>query len=281
MAIYLCAMKTLRRTLLFFNLLSLDVVFGAMAGMYFFSDILESNCPLVSYFLLGMAVWGIYTLDHLADAKMTVRQATSRRHQFHQKNFKLISKAWVFVVLAGFSFLFLFREIHFLIISGVLLSLIMTFWMACLRWIGEKASWLKEISTAIFYVSGITMVPWLLKDPDYNSVIFYLLISGYLILAFLNLLILSYMDQRGDERDGFGSILVILSKAQLSQLIWFLGIFGIVFLVVLFFLQPSYFKIHISLLVLMFLFHLLQFGSNLMLRVKKWRQYLFFPWCYC
>jgi hypothetical protein len=255
-------MKVFRTTLHFFNLLSLDVVLGAVAGMYFFSDILESNCPLISYFLLGMAVWGIYTLDHLVDAKMTDNQATSQRHQFHQQNFRLISLAWLIVLLTGFSVLFSFAEIRFLIIPGFALALIMTIWMALLRWIGEKASWLKEISTAIFYVSGITLVPWLLKDPDYNTVIFHLLILGYLILALLNLLILSYMDERGDERDGFGSILVLLSKGELSRLIWFLGIFGIVSLVVIFFWQPSYYKIHISLLLLMFLFHLLQFGSS-------------------
>jgi hypothetical protein len=255
-------MKVFRTTLHFFNLLSLDVVLGAVAGMYFFSDILESKSPLLSYFLLGMAVWGIYTLDHLVDAKMTNKQATSPRHKFHQQNFHLISLAWVLVVLTGFSFLFLFPEIHFVIIPGILLALIMTSLMACLRWIGEKASWLKEISTAVFYVSGITMVPWLLKNPDFNTEIFYLLVSAYLMLAFLNLLILSYMDQRVDERDGFGSILVILTKSQLSHLIWFLGIFGVVFLVVIFFWQPSYFKIHISMVLLMFLSHLIQFGSN-------------------
>jgi len=246
----------------FFNLLSLDVVLGAVAGMYFFSDILESNCPLISYFLLGIAVWGIYTLDHLVDAKMTDKQATAQRHQFHQQNFWVISLVWLFVVLTGFSLLIIFPEIHFVVVPGIVLAFIMTIWMAFLRWIGEKASWLKEISTAVFYVSGITLVPWLLKDPDYKAVIFYLLISGYLVLALLNLLILSYMDERGDERDGFGSILVLLSKAQLSRLIWFLGIFGTFFLVIIFFWQPSYFKFHISLLLLMFLFHLLQFGSS-------------------
>jgi hypothetical protein len=106
------------------------------------------------------------------------------------------------------------------------------------------------------------MVPWLLKNPDFNTEIFYLMVSAYLMLAFLNLLILSYMDQRVDERDGFGSILVILTKSQLSHLIWFLRIFGVVFLVVIFFWQPSYFKIHISMVLLMFLSHLIQFGSN-------------------
>lgn len=255
-------MKVCRTTLHFFNLLSLDVVFGAVAGMYFFSEILESDSPLISYFLLGMAVWGIYTLDHLVDAKMTESQATSLRHQFHQQNFRVISLAWLIVVLTGFSGLIFFDEIHFVVIPGVALTLIMTIWMAFLRWIGEKASWLKEISTAIFYVTGITMVPWLLKDSDFNAVIFYLLISGYFILALLNLLILSYMDERGDERDGFGSILVLLSKAQLSRLIWFLGIMGICFMGILFFWESSFYKIHISLLLLMFLFHLLQFGSN-------------------
>ncbi|WP_373494234.1 hypothetical protein [Aquiflexum sp.] len=254
-------MKALTRILSLFNLLSLDVVLGSMAGMYFFSGILETSCPLLSYFLLGFAVWGIYTLDHLADAKMAKTKAYSSRHQFHQKYFKLISVAWLFVAGIGFSFFILFEEIHFVIIPGFILAFMMIIWMGCLKWIGEKVSWLKEISTAGFYLLGINLVPWLLKNPDYNTKIYCLLLVGYLIVAYLNLLILSYMDQEGDERDRFGSILVLLSKSQLYNFIWFLGLSGVFFLLVILFWQPSYFRIHICLLLLMLLFHLIQFAS--------------------
>lgn len=254
-------MKAVSRILHFFNLLSIDVVLGSMAGMYFFSEILETSCPLLLYFILGIAVWGIYTLDHLADAKMAKKNPTSSRHQFHQKHFRLIAIAWALVVLTGFLLLIFVQEINFVIIPGIIVALVMTLWMSFLKWIGEKLSWLKEVSTAFFYVLGITLVPWLLKDPDYDKSIYFLLIAGYLIVALINLLILSYIDQKGDEEDGFGSILVLLSKPQLSNFIWFLGIFGLLFLLVILFWQPSFFRMHISLLLIMLLFHLIEFGS--------------------
>ncbi|WP_373521411.1 hypothetical protein [Aquiflexum sp.] len=254
-------MKAFTRTLYFFNLLSIDVVFGSMAGMYFFSEILETSCPLLSYFLLGFAVWGIYTLDHLVDAKLAKEKATSPRHQFHQKYFRLISISWLLVMLIGFLLLIFFSEIYFTIIPGIILALSMALWMGCLKWFGEKASWLKEISTAGFYVSGITLVPWILKSPDFDPKIYFLLVLAYLIIAFLNLLILSFIDQKGDERDKFGSILVLFTKTQISSLIWYLGVFCLIFLIIILFWQPSFFRIHTSLLLLMLLFHLIQFAS--------------------
>lgn len=254
-------MKSITRTIQLFNLLSIDVVLGSMAGMYFFSEILESSCPFSSYLILGMAVWGIYTLDHLADAKMAKKKTTSPRHQFHQDNFYLLLSAWLIIFITGILVLILSQEIQFVIIPGIFLAFVMILWMGSLKWMGEKFSWLKEISTALFYVSGITLVPWLLKGPDYDQQVFFMLVSGYLILAFLNLLILSYFDHKGDEKDGFGSILVLISKVRLSGLIWFLGIFGVIFLISFLFWQPSYFRIHFSLLLLMLLFHLIQFAS--------------------
>ncbi|WP_194976172.1 hypothetical protein [Aquiflexum lacus] len=254
-------MKVFTRTLHFFNLMSLDVVLGSMAGMYFFSEILETSSPLLSYFILGIAVWGIYTLDHLADARMINKRASSPRHQFHQKYFKVISLVWLVVGITGFSLLILSQEVHFVVIPGIILAFMMTLWMGFLKWMGEKLSWLKEISTALFYVIGITLVPWLLKDPEYDEKTYFLMLTGYLIIALINLLILSYIDKKGDENDGFGSILVLLSKSQLFNLIWILGIICLVFLMVILFWQPSYFRIHSSLLLAMLLFHLIQLAS--------------------
>jgi hypothetical protein len=273
-------MKVFARTLHFFNLMSLDVVLGSIAGMYFFSEILETSSPLLSYFILGIAVWGIYTIDHLADARMVNNRASSPRHQFHQKYFKVISAVWLLVVMIGISILILNQEVHFLVLPGIILAFSMTLWMGFLKWKGEKLSWLKEISTALFYVLGITLVPWLLKDPEYDEKFFFLMLTGYLFVAFINLLILSYIDQKGDEKDGFGSILVLLSKSQLFNFIWFLGSICLVFLLVILFWQPSYFRVHISLLLVMLLFHLIQLASidkNLKLARQKMEAVFILP----
>ena len=105
------------------------------------------------------------------------------------------------------------------------------------------------------------MVPWLPRDPE-SIGLFSQLILGYLILALSNLLILSYIDHKADKGDGFGSILVLISRVQLSKVIWFLGIFGLIYLAILLVYQPSYYRMHISLILLMLIFHLIQFGRE-------------------
>lgn len=255
-------MKQIKYFLLVINLLSVDVVLGACAGMYFFSDLLDVSSPILAYVLLGLSVWGIYTFDHLLDAKFTERTAISKRHRYHQQFFKAILIIWVFLILTGVGILLLFPRIHFTVLPGSILALVMIFWMGLLRWIGEKASWLKEISTAIFYVAGIVLVPVLLLPIEITDHYFYLLLGAYTVLAWINLLILSFLDQEGDKIDGYGSVLVIISKNQLTYLIWVLGILLSGFLIVLLFWIPSFYKIHSSLLLIMVLFHLLQFSSG-------------------
>jgi hypothetical protein len=58
-----------------------------MAGMKFFADLLEVNLSLLVYILLGMAVWCIYTLDHLWDAKSISGKASTKRHVFTKNIF--------------------------------------------------------------------------------------------------------------------------------------------------------------------------------------------------
>jgi 4-hydroxybenzoate polyprenyltransferase len=255
-------MKQIKFFLLLINLLSLDVVLGACAGMYFFSDLLDVNSPFLTYVLLGLAVWGIYTIDHLLDAKFTGRTAISKRHRFHQQYFKTIIIIWLLLILLGLCLLMLFPQIQFIVLPGSVLALVMVFWMGFIRWIGERASWMKEISTAVFYVAGIVLVPVLLAPNEIIDHFFYLFFGAYSVLAWINLLILSFLDREGDRIDGYGSVLVIISKRQLSNLIWILGILLTGLMIILLFWIPSYYKIHCSLLLIMVLFHLLQFSSQ-------------------
>ena len=39
---------------------------------------------------LGLTVWIIYTIDHLRDAKKISHQASTERHRFHQRNFRIL-----------------------------------------------------------------------------------------------------------------------------------------------------------------------------------------------
>src|SRR5690606_11649255 len=78
--------------------LSIDIVLGACAGMLFFDRLIEAELNLIVYLLLGLAVWCIYTFDHLLDARQIGKHASTFRHAFHQEHFKVLS---IFLGLIG------------------------------------------------------------------------------------------------------------------------------------------------------------------------------------
>ncbi|MFD2200034.1 hypothetical protein [Shivajiella indica] len=255
-------MYTLKSIWHFFNILSLDVVIGAMAGMLFFADVLDVDLTIETYLLLALAVWSVYTLDHLVDAKKMIGNASSKRHQFHQQNFRILSGALVFCVILDFVILFSTRSLNFIIIPGFVLGMVMLIWMGQIHFFGRNVSWLKEISTAIFYVLGISLAPFFKLFPDEIPFPFYLLLLGYFTLALINLLILSFLDEKGDKKDGFGSILQHVQKSQLKKYIQILGLTSALITLMLILFLPSYFKIHASILFLLILFHILEFQKK-------------------
>src|SRR6478736_436347 len=73
------------------NALSLDVAGGAVICALFFAQLLKVNLFPQGLAALGLAVWIVYTGDHLLDAKRLREQASTFRHGFHQQHFKLLA----------------------------------------------------------------------------------------------------------------------------------------------------------------------------------------------
>ncbi|MCH6236595.1 hypothetical protein [Cognataquiflexum rubidum] len=255
-------MGIIRKILHYFNLLSLDVVLGAMAGMLFFSDLLDVDIPSLAYFLLGMAVWSIYTWDHLMDARSALDMPQSLRHQFHQKYFRFLLPLVFSCILIGCVLLFISVELKFLLTPGIVLGAVIVVWMGSLKIAGAKVSWLKEISTALIYVLGISLAPFARLDFDLVDQNFYIFAFIYFLAALVNLLMLSYLDAEEDQKDGFGSVLVLIPKAGLKNIITLLGVVGIGMLVILAIFLPSFYHVHSVILGLILGYHLILFFSK-------------------
>ena len=80
--------------------LSLDVVFGAMATLYFFQELLHVHLDWPAYGLLALAVWCIYTGDHLVDARKS-KGPLSPRRAFHLQYQSLLAVGIVLAVMGG------------------------------------------------------------------------------------------------------------------------------------------------------------------------------------
>jgi hypothetical protein len=161
--------------------LSIDVVLGALAGLVFFSKLLRIELEWHVFLLLGLAVWSIYTADHLLDSRQKTEVDLSPRHHFHLKYKNSLRISLGLVLICGLSLAYytfdLSSELGWSLILGTLISAS----MLLIRLAGRRMAWAKEISIALFYVLGIAWIPLLrVKVLDLSWEIF-LFLGSYTI----------------------------------------------------------------------------------------------------
>jgi hypothetical protein len=249
--------------------LSIDVVIGAMAGMVFFEKLLHAELYWPAYVLLALAVWSIYTLDHLLDVRKKITPLSDRRI-FHFKNWKvLVFLLSVAVALGLFGAFWWFdwgKELQLtLALAGMIVGS-----KLLIRNVGP--GWMKELSIALFYVVGIVWLPVLRADGmdlDWQDLAF---MPVYVGLAFLNLLMLSFLDQEEDQKSGFFSAAWTLPPLLLVGWIRMLA-FGLIFISMAgFVLLSSFYRPFACILLLMSLVHYLTFfQAGLSLEQKRMR----------
>ena len=198
--------------------LSIDVVFGALAGLLFFSKLFRVDVEPAIYLLLGSAVWCIYTLDHILDAKSGVAPLLDR-YAFHQKNRAILTGCVLVAAILGLGLAFftfgLGKELFWSVsLGGLILAT-----MFLIRKAGKSAGLLKEISTGVFYVLGIAWIPLLRIDSMDLSYVLAALLLGYSLLAVINLLMLAVLDAKEDQIQGFPSAVHVFSLVKLVEVI--------------------------------------------------------------
>jgi hypothetical protein len=261
-----------------FSWLSLDVVFGAMASMYFFQELFHVALEWPIFILLGLAVWTIYSLDHLLDARQS-KGSSSPRRVFYKQNKLVLSLGILVAVVAGLAGAFYWLGWD----KEMQLTLVLALAMGGCRWAIQKLGpvILKEVSIALFYVVGSLWLPILrseAQDLSWQALAFAIVFFG---LALLNLWMLSYLDREEDRQDGFITIAILLPPIQMIQWIRklaFLGIFGTM---ASFILLPSFYRPFSCVLLLVFLVHYLTFfQSQLPVAQKRQRMEISFwiPW---
>lgn len=241
------------------NLLSLDVVLGACAGMYFFADMMRVSLIWYYYLLLALAVWTIYTFDHLLDARKVSTVALSKRHRFHQQHFKRLAVALVLTGLAGALLSFHFLTYERLLAAGAILFFLIVGVMIGIRLGNRKSAIAKEWLIATFYVAGIILVPVVQLDFGFISGNWVYYVPAYFILAWFNLVYFSYLDGALDRAEGHHSIMTVLGKRKTRNLLGTLSVVGLIYVLFLFFHLPSYFHRYTLVWALMMLIHVLFF----------------------
>lgn len=252
-------MKILLNFYRWFTWLSGDVVLGAMAGMLFFEKLLRAEIGWEVYGLLGMAVWCIYTADHLMDSRKITVGSPLDRHQVHRiygRNLRYM--------LGGIGTLGLFWAISLFgwkldLLIGAGLGIVILGLMFLIRRLGKKLIWSKDLNTAIFYVIGISWYSWFQVgaiDFRWEPITITLI---YMLLAYLNLLMLSTLDAAKDKEAGFESLATLLSPIKLIPIIRKLALALLLLAFFGFILFFSFYRLYSCLLLIMALVHYLSF----------------------
>ncbi|MDN3204916.1 hypothetical protein [Algoriphagus sediminis] len=261
--------------------LSLDVVFGGLAGMYFFSRLLRVELSIEPYALLALAIWSVYTFDHLQDARRVPSGSNWDRHEFHLQNRIPLTVLLLAAIITGLILGIWYFGFGPTLYLSVGLAAVILLIMVLIRNFSTQAAWLKEINTAIFYIIGIAWLPFYKAEAiDLNAPV-WLLAAVYLGLATLNLLMLSYLDEEKDRQDGSHSILTFLPKEKLGRVIRTATIILLVFAAGMGIAFLSFYRIFALILFLMISIHYLSFfNQNFSSERKRVQMELIFslPW---
>lgn len=186
--------------------LSLDVVAGAVIFSKFIATIYSLDVPWVVYLELGLAVWCIYTWDHLQDVRQ-VAFPSSFRHRFHKKFSQFLYPVLIFALLVGAGLVFLLPVQT--VYMGVAVCILVLIYFAILYF--YPGFYNKELLIATLYGAGVTLGPFsCLTGPVTLRMMIYPLFI--IIIAFTNLLMFSEFDRKSDRKDGHPSLALKLGK---------------------------------------------------------------------
>jgi len=193
------------------NLLSLDVAVGAVISAHFFAKNLNVSSRVIEMVILAVAVWIIYTTDHLLDVRNRKTSAATERHQFHQQHQKVL---WVLISLgvATIASLIYFVRLP-VFISGIILSVLVAIYL-----VTQKYLKVKEIFIAVLYTAGVLLPAWSVSvEPMPEG--YHLLITQFFLIALINLLLFSWYGVDEDKQDGHASAAIAWGKSSTAYLI--------------------------------------------------------------
>jgi len=210
--LFLFTFEMLWKVISLVRALSLDIVAGACICSLFFADIMGIELTWVAVGCLGMAVWLIYTMDHLLDG-FRVGDGGAFRHVFHKRYRGQIFAVWVAVAFAGL--MFSFQLPASTLKAGLVLALLVLVYFMLVYQFGAKHLYHKEVFGAFVYTAGV-FLPAMTVSPEPWSPVVLVLILEFFLLAFINLLLFGRMDLLYDKNQSFGSLPGLIGRQRLD-----------------------------------------------------------------
>lgn len=174
------------------NILSFDVVAGAVVGAMFLGRLFSVSVPLAVRVALALSVWIVYTLDHLRDAMAIPTRASTDRHRFHQKYFGIILTILIIVIAVDVTL------IWFLPAAVVKASLILGPAVLVYLFFQKHLRFFKEFFVACLYTAGILLPSLAEANWDFAPEQIVIIVK-YFLTALMNLLLFSLFDFHQDR----------------------------------------------------------------------------------
>ncbi|CAN5579974.1 hypothetical protein BH10BAC5_BH10BAC5_20360 [soil metagenome] len=212
-----------KRIIDLYRILSIDVCIGVCCMTFYFVKIFHSHAAFVNYLLIFLTVFGVYSTDHLIDAYLLKKEASTIRHRFFQKYFLSLCLITILVIVSVLilSIRFLSSDI---LKAGVILAALVI--MYCIinfiAFRKRMKNYLKEMISSIIYTSGLLISSGALLTESKISVIIVNFLIIFLIV-YLNLIIFSYFDYENDNSDGYSSAATIIGKKGTLRLIYIIA----------------------------------------------------------
>jgi hypothetical protein len=216
-----------------FQALSLDIVLGAVIFSYAISLYFLSPVSYSALVCLSIAVWLIYTIDHLLDAKKTIGKPSTFRHQFHKQYRKPLVVMAVLLLMTGVVIAYFLPRI--VLYNGLVGMLLTGIYFLLLQ---RNSFWQKEVCIATGYTWGICLAPVCIHWGQL-SLVQLVLIPQVFLLVFANLLIFSWFDISNDKQDGHKSMAIHWGEKQARTVITLIIIAGV--LLSIFTMLPPFF----------------------------------------
>jgi len=202
---------------------SLDIVAGGMCGGMLAVHVTEATMPPIWWALLPAAIWVVYTMDHLMDARRIGSSARSLRHQVHACHFRWLSPLTVLIGTAACVAAFLWLP-PVLLVPGLLVAFCVALYLIGTQ-LGRAGLWWKEPAAGLLYAVGIWYAP-LVQSGEANgwTVLCLAMFAG---AAVLNLLLCSLFEIALDQEEGHGSSALAWGPGRVERSARILALLGI------------------------------------------------------
>lgn len=196
--------------------LSLDVTAGAVISSLLVCKYFAVEATLEMMLGLGIAIWLIYTIDHLRDATRSADHSANPRHAFHRRHRVAIQVCALLVFAIGL--VNAFRLPLITIKAGLVLATLSGLYFVYLKF--SLRQQFKELFAAIIYTAGIFTAPLsLVTQWQWSHLLLFLL---FFLLVAANLVLFPLYEMEIDSRDKITSIALKAGRQKAARMIWLL-----------------------------------------------------------